>query len=123
MKDDLHISQLSGPRFQLALELLREGRPFIYSAVTFCFTSNDELECAAHTSWGFDSPTEETARNDLVRAKTLVHQMLDKIPDFAELIGNRKIRFCLIVDYSTGIGTLCRLDGDDIQWAAGIQPR
>jgi hypothetical protein len=119
MKDDLYITELHGRRFEVALELLQEGRPFIYEGITFHLTGSDELECGVQFTGPLD---DEGARRDLNRARNILKQMMDTTPEFAEIIDNRKIQFCLIDDYAIGRVTLCRFDGDDIMWSAGLPP-
>lgn len=120
MKNDLYITDLNGRRFEVALELLQEGRPFVYEGITFRLTGSDQLECGVQFTGPLD---DEGARRDVNRARGILKQMMRTSPEFADIIDNRKIRYCLIDDYAIGQVTLCRFDGDDITWSAGLPPK
>ena len=122
MKDDLHIDELLGPRYELALDLLREGKPFYYLGLRFEVQSDGELECGVQTTSNRDSLTEEQACHDFERAKAIVQRMLSEAAGFADAVKSRRIEYCLIDDYAIGIVTLCRLDEDELHWCHGVRP-
>lgn len=129
LKDRSHRSRLSrnmqvfephGPRFELALERLREGEAFSFEGVSFCLAPDGHLEVSVESTWSIENTTEQTALRDLQRAMNLVNDLVARSPSFASIAKIHPQRFSLIHDYGTGSVELGRLLDEKIVWAKGM---
>jgi len=116
----LHVNETSGSRFELALQRLQEGRPFILDRVAFRIADEGFLECAIQSSWQIDNLTDQRARDDFAHAKKVLKHIVTNAIAFASLIENRPVVYTIIDDCGMGCAKLCQLDGDTICWADGI---
>jgi hypothetical protein len=108
------------PRFELALERLRDGDAFSIDGVKFWLAPDGHLEVSVESSWRIENTTEQTALADLQRAMNLVNDLVAKSSSFAAVAKAHSQRFILIHDYGTGSVELCRLVGGKIVWAKGM---
>lgn len=120
MKDDLRITETSGPRFDLAMERLREGHSFVFGRVVFCFRSDCCLECAVQSSWQVENLTDDRARHDLAHAIDVFSHIKASSNDFAALVAEEPAVYSVIEDYGMGCVELCRIEGDQLRWTKGI---
>jgi hypothetical protein len=120
MKDDLHVNEITGPRFELALQRLQEGYPFIFDGVAFRLTDDGCLACDIQSSWQIDSLTDQRALDDFERGKSVLMHIVKNATDFAAIVDDKPVVYTIIDDYGMGCDQLCQLDGDALQWADGI---
>jgi hypothetical protein len=65
MRGVFALDEPSGPRWELALDLLRRGEAFSLGAVTFRRISEEVIEAAVASTWQPQNVTEPRARDDL----------------------------------------------------------
>ncbi len=116
----MEVTELHGSRFELALELFRENQPFTFRDVGFGFSPDGTLEMRVQSSWRIDNTTEQTALDDLERAKILLDALIEESASFASTIKGRDRRVVLIDDYGMGAVELCRLIDGSLIWAKGM---
>lgn len=117
----MQITELSGSRFDLALERMIEGYSFTFQDIGFCLSGDGMLDISVDSSWAFDNITTERAVADLKRAQS-VYDILRASPAFARSVGNSVPQFILIYDTGNGAVELGRLVGQQIVWAKGFRP-
>ena len=112
MKDVLWISDLSGPRFELALEQLAGGPGFVFNDVWFRLEDGSATLCCEAVSHG-----RTFAGRDIARAKNSLRHVRESSPEFVELVAGKVVRFSAI-DFAGHAGTveLCREVGGEIKW-------
>ena len=118
----LRITEPSGPRFDLALERLRNGHAFCFEDLTFWLAPDAHLEISINSSWMLDSVTEQRAVADLGRAKSVYRNLCAHNASFAALAQNMPTRFILAYDYGSGSVELARLVDGIVIWAKGFVP-
>ena len=116
----MQVLEPQGPRFELALERLRDGDAFSFDGVSFWLAQDGCLEVSVVSSWRIENTTEQTALVDVKRAMKLVGDLVAKSSSFAAIAKAHPQRFTLIHDYGTGSVELCRLVDGAIIWAKGI---
>ena len=113
----MEILEPHGRRFEVALELLQEGRSFSFDGVRFSLAPDGPLIIAIQSS---DWPTrdEQTALTDLRRAKSVADHLAGDNPLFDAIYRKHKHRFILVNYYGHG-GEMevARLVDDEILWA------
>jgi hypothetical protein len=113
----MQVLEPPGPRFELALERLRDGDAFSFDGVWFWLAPDGYLEVSVESSWRIEHITEQTALADLERAMSLVNDLLAKSSSFSAVAKAHPQRFILIHDYGTGSVAVCRLVDGKIVWA------
>ena len=108
------------PRFELALEGLRDGDAFSFDDVSFWLAPDGHLEVSVESSWRIENTTEQTALADLQRATNLFNDLVLRSPSFALIAKVHPQRFSLIHDYGTGSVELARLVYGKIAWTNGM---
>ena len=116
MRGVFSLDEPSGPRWELALDLLRRGEPFFLGGVTFRRTSEDAIEASVASTWQLRNVTEARARDDIETAHTRTEALLADHPAFRSAVGPSKIEYVLVDDYEIGAVAICRLVDDDIEW-------
>lgn len=116
----MEITEPHGSRFELALELFREGRAFTFDGVGFWLAPDGALEVRTQTSWYRENVTEQTALNDLERAQNLADSLERASSEFASLVKGHARRYVLIDDYKMGGIELCRLIDGSLFWSKGF---
>ncbi len=116
----MQVLEPHGPRFELALERLRDGDSFSLEGVSFWLTPDGHLEVSVNSSRNIENTTEQTALADLQRAMNLVSDLAAKNPSFASLAKAHPQSFCLIHDYGTGSVELGRFEDGELRWARGM---
>jgi hypothetical protein len=115
MKGVFALDEPSGPRWELALDLLRRGEPFSLGVVTFRRISDDVVEAAVASTWQPQNVTEARARDDLETARRRTEALLARDASFRAVVGPSRIEYVLVDDYETGSVAICRLAGGEIQ--------
>jgi hypothetical protein len=106
-------------RFDVALELLREGKTFTFDGVSFRIAADGSLQVSVQTSWRIENTTEQTALSDLERAKkVLAHLTLESVA-FKRIIEGRRQCFSLGYDCGKSGVELARLVDGKLVWAKG----
>lgn len=116
----MQVFEPHGPRFELALERLREGDAFSFEGVSFWLAPDGHLEVSVESSMRIENTREQTALADLQRAMNLVSDLAAKNPSFASIANAHPQRFSLIHDYGTGSVELGQLVDGKIAWAKGM---
>jgi hypothetical protein len=110
------VEETTGPRWELALDLLRAGKAVAIGHVTLRRVDPCTVEATVASSWQPERVDEERARRDLEDASRWIGGLLADDESFRDVIGASKVDFVLVDDYDTGAVALCRLDGDRIVW-------
>jgi hypothetical protein len=117
------IEELSGPRFELAMERLRNGQSFELQDVALRLEKTGALVCVVDSSWGIENITLATATNDLRAGEATVDLLLQSSPAFAATVQERPVRYELVEDYGGGSVLICSKVGDVVTWADGVRPK
>jgi len=113
----MEILESHGRRFEVALELLQEGRSFTFDGVRFSLAPHELLVVAAELScWPIKD--EQTALTDLRRTKSVADHLAGENPLFAALYRKHQHLFILVNYYGHG-GEMevARLVDDEVVWA------
>lgn len=116
----MQVFEPHGPRFQLALERLREGDSFSFEGVSFWLAPDGHLKVSVVSSMRIENTREQTALADLHRAMNIVSQLAATNASFASIATAHPQRFSLIHDYGTGSVELAQLVDGKIVWAKGM---
>ncbi len=115
----MEILEPHGQRFEVALELLREGKSFTFDGVRFSLTPDGLLGVAIESSyWPPDNMTEQAALSDLQRAKSVADYLARENNSFAAIYRRHRHLFLLLNYYGHG-GEMeaARLVDDRVVWA------
>jgi hypothetical protein len=112
-----------GRRFEVALELLREGSSFIFEGVRFSLAPDGLLVVAIESSyWPIND--EQAALSDLHRAKSVADYLAGENPMFDAIYRQHQHLFILLNYYGHG-GEMevARLVDGEVVWAHGTSTR
>ena len=115
----MEIFEPHGSRFELALELFRDGRAITFNGVGFWLAPDHALEIRVQTNWQRENVTELTAWADLKMAKGLADALEKASPAFASVVKDRSRRYVLVDEYKNGGVELCRLVDGKLFWSKG----
>jgi hypothetical protein len=117
----MEIHEPHGRRFQVALELLREGNSFTFDGVRFSLS--DELLVVAIESSFWPHLSKQTALTDIHRAMNIAGYLARESDDFASIYQSREHRFLLLNYYGHG-GEMevARMVREEVVWAMDIPP-
>lgn len=98
----LQVERPEGARWDLALQLLKDGATVVVAGVALR-VSNHDLHAIVTSAWADPSlVTDETAGQELSRGSQLVQSLLRTDPQFAAVVADREIKLELVADYETG---------------------
>ena len=115
MSGVFRIEEPSGPRWELALDLLRRGEAFSLGRMTFWPLADNAIEVHVASAWQHQNVTEASARRDLETARKQLDALVAEDGAFREAIGWSRIDYVLVEGYERGVA-ICRLVGNDIEW-------
>jgi len=115
----MNFSELSGSRFELAMERLRAGDQVTYESIGLVLSLEGVLVCELPSTWGPEYVTTKRAEDDFARAEATLKDLLDQSPEFRRVVGPKQIRYELIYDYGKGGILLCHKDHEGLHWAEG----
>src|SRR5262245_27161359 len=92
----IEVSDIEGPRFKVALELLREGRNFTFNDVTFALINSGFISVSTTSDWEMSNLNEAKALRDIDRAISTFNFLKENSADFKVLVAELKPRFSLI---------------------------
>lgn len=117
MKDDFVVEKAQGKRWNVALEILGDGKPFVYQGIVFSLDKNEKtLSCGITVD--AVSPmniTEDMALKEYELAKRIVDELIKSSQDFKTLIANCKIEFSILHDYGTGVVELFSVEDGKVR--------
>ena len=113
MKDIIHIDDLSGPRFELALDQLEIGLGFEFQDV-WIRTEHDALSCEAVSP---TSPTEAGAVALIEHAKVVFKRLQTSSARFKSFTEKQTVKFRVIVDYGMGTVVIAELVENALVWS------
>jgi hypothetical protein len=114
------VDDVSGPRFELALELFLSGKSFEFRDVAFRVESDNAVHCIVDSSWAPESVTQASAAEDLDSGASALADLLGQSPAFASAVEGRPIHFDLVEDYGNGSILICTRTDETITWARGF---
>ena len=115
----MEVTELNSQRFEVALELRRDGSSFAFEGVSFWIAADDSLHVNIDSSWQFENITEQSALNDLERAKSVLAHIVRESPGFANIVDGRQQHFHLGYDAGKSGVELARLIDGKLVWAKG----
>jgi len=119
-KNAFVVDDVSGPRFELALELFLSGKGFEFRDVTFRVESDDAVHCVVDSSWDASNVTQASAAEDMDLGASVLADLLGRSPAFASAVEGRPIHFELIEDYGNGSVLICTRTDEVVTWARGL---
>jgi hypothetical protein len=118
-RDAFCVEEAVGPRFELALELLRSGRTFEFDEIGF--RMDDQMtHCIVDSSCALEDVTAASAARDLEQGRATFQHLLERSPEFASAIGERPVRYELVHDYGNGSVLICWEQNGSITWSDGM---
>ena len=112
----MNVFKVNDKRFNLGIELLNEGKGFIFDNVDFWLDKdNKTLEIRVESSWK-TKITEQTAMADIQRGINLFNYLVESSSDFAKIAKENSSRFSLISDDGMGAVEICYLSDGKIIW-------
>ena len=114
----MRFDEAEGPRAELALQMLSEGKPVNFRGLGLRLSDSGTLECRVFTQWAPENVTDAIAHEErAVGVQTL--EELVKSPPFAALLQMRPQTWELLSDYGQGSIRVCHFDLDEIRWGKG----
>jgi len=117
----MEILEARGQRFEVALQLLREGQSFVFDKVTFSLDSGRQLVVAIPSSfWPPENITEATALRDLERAQAVAEYLVKQSGRFAAIFEEGPPLFLMFAyEGRGGENEWARLVNGKVLWAKG----
>ena len=115
----MEVSEINTQRFDVALELLREGSPMTFDGVSFWIAPDGVLHVSVDSSWHISNITEQTALSDLDRAKNVLAYLIRESPAFASIVEGHAQEFHFGCDAGKSGVELARLVNGKLIWAKG----
>ena len=105
MKSDFIIDKPQGKRWDFALDILQEGKVFIYQGIAFVLdTKHKVLRCdVAVDVHDPRTITEQRAQTEFEAAKGIVDELIKDSNKFQKIVSGCKIKYSIVCDYDTGI--------------------
>lgn len=116
----MKVHEVCTQRFNVALELMREGQTLTFDNVHFCLGDNRVLKVYVDASKVIDEITKDSASQDIERAIAMMNHLKENSSEFKQLIEGYAPRFIYCSNYGTGSVELARLVGDKIVWSHGL---
>ena len=110
----MEVSEINTRRFDVALELLREGKSFTFDGVNFWIALDGSLNVRVYSSWQISNITEQNALSDFERAKSVYAYLVRESSAFASLVESRPQNFSLLHDSGNSTDEVGRLVGDNV---------
>ena len=110
----LSVDETAGQRWELALDLLRQGETVIFRGVDLTLRQR-VLVVLAQITWR-TRPSAALAREDIARAECVVGGLLDESPEFRALVGQRSIEYHAVDDPGMGPVSLGELVDGMFTW-------
>ena len=110
-RDTFSVDEPEGPRWNIALELLADGRPVRCMGLGLTLARGilghpvlpgSALTCALQTRHNSSSLTAEKAEAEIDNAEAGVTEIRERSPEFARLVSGRPIVYELLDDYGMG---------------------
>ena len=112
MKDIIHIDDLSGPRFELALDQLEVGLGFVFQGV-WIHTEHGVLSCEALNG---TSLTGAAAIALIEHAKAVFKRLQTSSTRFKSFTERQTVKFRVSVDYGMGTAIIAELVENKLVW-------
>jgi hypothetical protein len=111
----MHVDDPEGPRFEMALDLLRESGWMSFRDL-YISTREGRLDVRLESSWAPDQTDQERAVRDITRARQNIHALRQTSPRFASLTHGLPQRFALFYGYGMGEVEICEDIDGEIHW-------
>jgi hypothetical protein len=121
-RDPFTVTELDGPRFELAMQLLRQGQRVRFVDLDLRVYEREVLVVAVQSTWRSENVTAESARADLLNAEKQLRVLLDGSPVLRSALPS-EVRFELEDDYGMGSVLVCTLQQGQLRWAPGFPTR
>ena len=112
----MEISELAGPRFDLACERARLGEPITVQGLTLRRSADGMVDVGVPSSWRATAATVETARRDLEIAYGFVRELLASAPMLSAALGPGPRRWTVFDDYGMGAVDIATEDASGFRW-------
>ncbi|MFG0317203.1 MAG: hypothetical protein ACF8XB_08020 [Planctomycetota bacterium JB042] len=112
----MEILELSGERFDLALDRFAAGEAIVFAGVGFRLAPPDVLECRVESTWSPANVTRARAVRDLEAGRHVLEE-LRRSSRFRSLVDHRRVRTVLLSTYGMGAVELCREFEGVVEWS------
>lgn len=111
------ITETSGPRLELALDLLRAGTMIVYEGIGIALREGPpRIDLWVESSYRYDLVSSRSARADAARAGRTVRMLRERSAEFAALSRGLPRRVTVIDHYGDGMIELCHVQGRALTW-------
>ncbi len=110
----MEVSEINTRRFDVALELLREGKSFTFDGVNFWIVPDGSLNVRVYSSWQMSNITEQNALSDFERVKSVCAYLVRESSAFASVVKGRPQSLSLVYDCGNSSVEVGRLVGDNV---------
>lgn len=111
------ITETSGPRLELALDLLRAGTMVVYDGIGIALREEPQrVELWVESSYRYDLVTSRSARADAARAGRTMRLLREASAEFAAATRGLPRRVTVIDHYGDGMIELCHVQGRALTW-------
>jgi hypothetical protein len=109
----------TGPRWDLALELLQDGKPIVYANVEVTIMVNEAVVAAVESDWSDPANVDRaSATRDLDRAERVVASLSQESPAFRDLVQPLPLRLELLNNYGMGAVTVATRSNGATSWSS-----
>jgi len=115
----MQFNETEGPRAELALQQLSEGKPVSFRGLGLQVSASGSLACTVYSRWAPENVDATSAMEELAAGKNTLDDLLKSAPSFSSLIASKPRTWELVaIDGPDAIG-LCRLEGGSLRWNQG----
>jgi hypothetical protein len=116
MRGVFALDEPTGPRWELALEVLGRGDAVALGHITLRRTGARSVEAAVASAWLPENLTEDRALAELSEARTRIERLRASDNRFSNFLGDSTLAFVLVDDYDTGSIVLCQETTTGLEW-------
>jgi hypothetical protein len=98
--DSLWVDEPSGQRWKLALELLTEGKGFVFGGTGLSLGQANDVLVTVPSRFRFDleKTAEAVVMSQLQEAKKIVHALVEESQEFSTMVKGRTFEYQLVED-------------------------
>ena len=117
----MNIDQLSGKRFEIALELFVEGKSSItYKGIVF-YKERDKLSINSYSDFLLENTTKDMALEKIEYSKNILDEIINSVPQFKAHVENSEKEYTFCYDYQTGAVALAFESNSKIKWMMDLK--
>ena len=117
----MNIDQLSGKRFDVALELFIEGKSSItYRGIVF-YREKNKLSVNSYSDFLLENTTRDMAIEKIEYSKIILDEMMKSVPQFSANVEGLEKEYAFCYDYQTGAVALAVESNSKIKWIMDLK--